>query len=221
MIPVITIDGPSGSGKGTVAFDVAQRLGWHFLDSGALYRVVGLLSLRRPGVAPGQLAHEARIEFHAGADGVPEAWLDGQCVAREIRSEAVSQAASRVAADPQVRAELVERQRAFRQSPGLVADGRDMGTVIFPDAGAKFFLTASVEERARRRHKQLMEKGETAILDDLLRDIAERDRRDRERVVAPLKPADDAILIDSTALPVAGVVEQVLAHHRVNGGQPR
>ena len=221
MIPVMTIDGPSGSGKGTVAFAVAQQLGWHFLDSGALYRVVGLLSLRHPAAAPGTLAHDAEIRFQAGTDGVPEAWVNGENVARAIRSEAVSQAASKVAADPQVRAELVERQRAFRQSPGLVADGRDMGTVIFPEAALKFFLTASVEERARRRHKQLIDKGERAILDDLLRDIAERDRRDRERVVAPLKPADDAILIDSTALSVDGVIEQVLAHARSTDGKPR
>jgi cytidylate kinase len=212
---VITIDGPSGSGKGTVALEVARQLGWHFLDSGALYRVVGLLSLRHPDAPAGQLAHDARIEFRRADDGVPEAWLDGACVAAEIRTEAVSQAASKVAVNPQVRAELVQRQRDFRQPPGLVADGRDMGTVIFPDATHKFYLTASAEVRALRRHKQLIDKGEKAILSDLLRDITERDRRDQERSVAPLKPADDAILIDSTALSVSGVVARVLEVCRV------
>ncbi len=210
MIPVITIDGPSGSGKGTVALEVARQLGWNFLDSGALYRIVGLLSLRHPEADPGQLAHAAQIEFRRAADGAPEAWVDGECVAGQIRTEAVSQAASKVAENPRVRAELVQLQRDFRQSPGLVADGRDMGTVIFPDATYKFFLTASTQERARRRHKQLIDKGEEAILSDLLRDITERDRRDQERSVAPLKAADDAILIDSTALPVSGVVARVL-----------
>lgn len=210
-IPVITVDGPSGSGKGTVALAVAQALGWNFLDSGALYRVVGLLSLRNPGVPPAQLAAGIDLHFDKAADGTPRVWLGSEDVSLSIRSEAVSQAASRVAADPAVRAALVKAQRDFRQAPGLVADGRDMGTVIFSDASLKIFLTASVEERARRRHKQLIEKGQSANLDDLLRDIGDRDRRDRERSAAPLRAAEDALVIDSTAVDVDSVVQQILS----------
>ena len=210
-IPVITVDGPSGSGKGTVALAVARELGWNFLDSGALYRVVGLLSLRNPGVSPADLSQSLDLHFKKAPDGTPQVWLGAEDVSLSIRSEAVSQAASRVAADPAVRAALVQAQRDFRQPPGLVADGRDMGTVIFADAQLKIFLTASVEERARRRHKQLIEKGQSANLDDLLRDIGDRDRRDRERSAAPLRAADDALVIDSTAVDVSSVVQQILS----------
>jgi len=209
--PVITVDGPSGSGKGTVALAVARSLGWNFLDSGALYRVVGLLSLRQPTISPADLARDVDLHFEQAADGTPQVWLGDEDVSMAIRSEAVSQAASKVAADPEVRRALVQAQRDFRQAPGLVADGRDMGTVIFSDAELKIFLTASVEERARRRHKQLIGKGESANLGDLLRDIGDRDRRDRERSAAPLRPADDALMIDSTALDVPTVVQQILS----------
>ncbi len=210
-VPVITVDGPSGSGKGTVALAVARSLGWNFLDSGALYRVVGLLSLRHPSKPAAELARGVELHFEQAADGTPQVWLGDEDVSAAIRSESVSQAASKVAADPRVRSALVQAQRDFCRFPGLVADGRDMGTVIFSDAGVKVFLTASVEERARRRHKQLIGKGQSANLGDLLRDIGERDRRDRERSAAPLRPADDALMIDSTALDVPTVVQQILS----------
>jgi cytidylate kinase len=213
--PVITIDGPSGSGKGTVARLIATRLGWHLLDSGALYRVLGLYA-QRQGVALddeerlGLLARELPVTFVVDANMDQRILLAGEDVSLAIRTEEAGSAASQVAALPVVRAGLLERQREFRQPPGLVADGRDMGTVVFSDAPVKIFLVASVEERARRRHKQLIEQGLDGNLLTLLRDIAERDRRDATRAVAPLKPADDAVTVDSTGLGIEAVVERVL-----------
>lgn len=212
--PVIAIDGPTASGKGTVAALVAAHLGFHLLDSGALYRLAALASQRygiepddEPGLA--KLIDDLHITFREGC-----AQLDGVDVSDQIRAEAVGNRASAIAVHQTVRAALVARQRAFRKTPGLVADGRDMGTVIFPDAGLKVFLTASVEARAARRHKQLMQKGFSANIDDLLRDLRERDARDSSRAAAPLKPAADAKLLDTSGLSVEQAVEQVLAWHR-------
>jgi len=213
--PVITIDGPSGSGKGTVARRVAERLGWHLLDSGALYRLVAYAALRQ-GLAPGDEAEHARIalrldvRFGADATGHEQIWLAGEEVNAAIRTEQAGDGASKVAAMPSVRAALLDRQRAFLQPPGLVADGRDMGTVIFPTAGLKIFLTASAEERARRRYNQLKDKGLGANLAALSLEIAERDRRDASRPVAPLRPAADAQIIDSTSMSIDAVVARVL-----------
>ena len=216
-IPVLTVDGPSGSGKGTVARLVAARLGWRFLDSGALYRLLALAAEKR-GVswhdeaALSALALALEVEFVGGnADNEPTVMLSGEDVSLAIRSESCGNNASKVAALPGVREALLARQRAFRERPGLVADGRDMGTVVFPDAGTKVFLEASPEERAARRHKQLKEKGIDASLRDLVKEIAERDTRDRVRCVSPLKPAEDARVIDTTSLSVDEVVDQVLA----------
>lgn len=213
-VPILTIDGPSGSGKGTVARKVAAEMGWHLLDSGALYRAVGLLALER-GIALGDtaalagLARELPIRFVPTADGV-SVWLEERARDGDLRTEEAGTAASQVAAIPEVRAALLDRQRAFARPPGLVADGRDMGTVVFPDAPFKVFLTASAEERANRRHKQLMAKGVTTILSDLLEEIRERDARDTQRSVAPLQAAADALHIDSTHIPVEDVVAIVL-----------
>jgi cytidylate kinase len=213
--PIITIDGPSGSGKGTVARLVASRLGWHLLDSGALYRLVAYAGLSR-GLqhddedAHAQLAEHLDAQFGIGPDGGEQIWLDGAEVSGEIRSESAGNGASRVAVMPGVRAGLLHRQRAFARPPGLVADGRDMGTVIFPSAQLKIFLTASPEERARRRYNQLKDKGLSANLAALSLEIAERDRRDMSRAVAPLKPADDAVIVDSTSMTIDAVVARVL-----------
>ena len=220
-VPVIAIDGPSGSGKGTVSRRVAQTLGWHWLDSGALYRLVGLAGARA-GLAPDDraghaaLAQSMAVRFEATNDGEERVWLADQDITLEIRSEQAGEAASRVAAWAPVRAALLSRQRAFRVTPGLVADGRDMGSVVFPDAYLKVYLTASAEERARRRHKQLKDKGLNVSLAALSREIAERDHRDATRTVAPLKVAADAVLLDSTRLAVDDVVARVLslAHAR-------
>ena len=212
---VIAIDGPSGSGKGTVARLVAEHLGWHLLDSGALYRLVALAGAARrldPGDEPGHAALAAALDarFEVDASGAERVLLDGREVTRELRAESTGNMASVVAAMPAVRVALFERQRAFAQPPGLVADGRDMGTVIFPSAGLKVFLTASADERARRRHKQLKEKGLAANLAGLSQEILERDQRDAARTTAPLKPATDAVLIDSTGVPVEAVVQRIL-----------
>jgi cytidylate kinase len=221
-IVLITIDGPSGSGKGTVARAVATALGLHFLDSGALYRAVGLRALRM-GVALDDdagldaCARGADVRFiERGADE-PQVWLDGEEVSALLRSEACAAAASQSAARPPVRAALLAKQRELAQAPGLVADGRDMGTIVFPEAQLKVFLDASVEERARRRHKQLMDKGIRASLDDLSRDLAERDLRDRSRAIAPLKPAADAVIVDSTAMDASSVVDFILQQVRSRG----
>jgi cytidylate kinase len=209
--PVVTIDGPVGSGKGTVSTRLAERLGWHFLDSGALYRLVAIRAIQAPvdpenEPAVAELAGTLDCDFtFDGAE--TRIWLGGEEVTRELRSEPVSLMASRVASLPAVRAALVDRQREFRRPPGLVADGRDMGTVIFPDATVKLFLTASTRARAERRYKQLKEKGESVNLPRLFRDLEERDRRDSSRAIAPLKPAEDAMVIDSTEMTVDEVVE--------------
>lgn len=213
---IVTIDGPSGAGKGTVARRVAAELRWHLLDSGALYRLVAHVALSA-GVAFDDVAALTRIagtlDVRFGADlrGEEQIWLAGQEVSRAIRSEQAGDGASRVAAIPAVRSALTARQHAFARPPGLIADGRDMGTVIFPTAPLKIFLTASAEERARRRYNQLKDKGLGANLAGLSLEIAERDRRDASRPVAPLRPADDAVFLDSTALSIDAVVTQVLA----------
>jgi len=219
--PVIAIDGPSASGKGTVAHQVAEALGFHYLDSGSLYRLVGLVA-RRSGVA---LDDEGRLTDVAANLAVSfvgdQTVIDKQDVTEDIRTEESGHAASAVAVYPQVRAALLERQRAFRQAPGLVADGRDMGSVVFPDAALKIFLTASVEERAMRRYKQLKQKGIVATLDLLLQDLRERDARDSSRSVAPLRQGSDARLLDTTAISVAEAVERVLAWYRAETGDAR
>jgi cytidylate kinase len=213
-IPVIAIDGPSASGKGTVAERVAAALGFHFLDSGALYRLVTLQALRRnlPLEDAGAVASAAREMEISFRDG--RLWLDGEDVTEAVRTEAVSAATSKVAASPAVREALLERQRGFRQAPGLVADGRDMGSVVFPDAPLKVFLTADVATRADRRHKQLMAKGMCAKLPDVVEELRQRDARDSSRPVAPLKHYPDALFLDTTRLTIAEAVEQVLAWYR-------
>ena len=212
-VPVVTIDGPSGSGKGTVGRAVARHAGWHHLDSGALYRLVAFDGSER-GFAPDDVKSHARTALELDVRFDPEGervLLDGRDVSERLRSEEVGAGASRVAAWPEVRQALLARQRAFARAPGLVADGRDMGTVVFPGAELKIFLTASAAERANRRHKQLKDKGSDVSLPALSREIAERDARDSTRAVAPLKPAPDAHVIDSTALTVEEVVGRVLA----------
>ena len=213
--PVVTIDGPSGSGKGTISRAVARHAAWHLLDSGALYRLVALAGAVA-GAPPDDAARHAalaramRVEFGWGSGGEERVRLDGRDVSQEIRSETAGAGASRVAAWREVREALLERQRAFAQPPGLVADGRDMGTVVFPRADLKVFLTATPEERALRRYKQLKDKGSDVSLPALSREIAERDLRDQTRQVAPLRPAADAVQIDSTGLDIDAVVARVL-----------
>ncbi|MBX3670254.1 MAG: (d)CMP kinase [Rhodocyclaceae bacterium] len=209
-VPVIAIDGPSASGKGTVAERVAQLTGYHFLDSGSLYRLTALAALRAGAVLDDEarLAEIARALPASFADGL--VYLDNTDVSAAIRAENVSQGASRVAALPAVRAALLERQRAFRRAPGLVADGRDMGTVVFPDAEVKIFLTASAQARAERRYTQLIGKGFSANLAALLQDLQERDARDSNRAVAPLQRAADAHLVDTTTLSIEQAVAAVM-----------
>jgi cytidylate kinase len=214
--PVLTIDGPSGSGKGTISRAVAERLGWHFLDSGALYRAAGLAaSWAEIDLADAErlarCAADMDVRFVDRPGDEPLVYVNGVEVAAELRTETCGATASAIAALPPVRAALVDKQRSFRCAPGLVADGRDMGTVIFPDAGLKVFLTASAAERAARRYKQLKRKGLDVTIDALLREITARDERDASRPVAPLKPAADAVLVDSTGTPIDAIVEQVLA----------
>lgn len=215
-VPALTIDGPSGSGKGTISRFVAERLGWHYLDSGALYRAVGLAAgwsdidlSDHPSLV--RCAFDTRVEFRSDREREPRVLVDGVDATDELRTETAGAAASAIAAIAEVRAALLDKQRAFRRPPGLVADGRDMGTVVFPDARFKVFLTASAQERAERRHKQLKDKGLSITLDSLLRDILARDARDAQRAVAPLRPAADAVQIDTTGLAIEVVVAQVLA----------
>ena len=215
MVPVIAIDGPSGSGKGTIARRVARHFGWHLLDSGALYRLVALAGMHS-GLSGTDVAGHARlaaaldVQFGMDGQGEEQVFLAGSDVTRELRAEASGEAASRVAAWPEVRSALLGRQRAFARLPGLVADGRDMGSIVFQDAGLKIFLTASPEQRALRRYKQLKEKGLSGSLAGLSAEIAERDRRDTTRAVAPLIAVPDAIIVDSTALSIEEVVGRVI-----------
>ncbi|CAG1000114.1 CMP/dCMP kinase [Burkholderiales bacterium] len=213
-VPVIAIDGPAASGKGTVAARVAQALGFHLLDSGALYRLVALEAIRArvpldDADALGRVARELDVRFEPG-----RVTLDGEDATAAIRDEAVSEAASRVAVHPAVRAGLIDRQRGFRRPPGLVADGRDMGTVVFPDAGTKVFVTATPEARAMRRQRQLAERGVRAAFAPLLDEIRARDSRDRERAVAPLLPAADAATLDTTELTIEQAAAFVLERYR-------
>lgn len=215
--PVIAIDGPGGSGKGTIAGLLARQLGWNLLDSGALYRLLAFAA-RNHGVdltneeALKVLAAHLDVQFAVAAPGQEQhIILEGEEVTQAIRNEQIGAAASQVAALPAVRDALLQRQRAFQESPGLVADGRDMGTVVFPDAPLKIYLTASVEERARRRYMQLKAKGDDVSLASLLDEIRERDERDTQRAVAPLKPAHDAIMLDSTVLSIEQVLEKILS----------
>ena len=211
--PVLTIDGPSGTGKGTLGLALARELGWDFLDSGALYRLVGFLALKRgvpldAATALQQLAASLPVEFRPDPDGTV-ILLEGEVVTEAIRNEVIGDAASRVAAWPEVRAALLDRQREMRRPPGLVADGRDMGTVVFPDAPLKIFLTASPEARAERRYKQLKGKGNDVSLPALLEDIRARDERDARRATAPLVPAPDAEILDTTQLGIDDVTDRV------------
>jgi cytidylate kinase len=217
-VPVIAIDGPSASGKGTVAKRVAQALGFHYLESGALYRLVALASLNAgvaPDDAPGLARLAETLDARFAGDDV---FLDGANVSLALYDERCGERASQVAQHPAVRSALLARQRAFRRPPGLVADGRDMGTIVFPDAALKVFLTASSEERARRRYNQLKQKGIHANLRALSRDLAARDARDTARAVAPLTRAADAKALECSSLPVDAVVETVLAWWRAGGG---
>jgi cytidylate kinase len=217
--PILTIDGPSGSGKGTISRQVALRLGWHLLDSGALYRLVALAGAKA-GLHPDDVVGHAKaaaamdVRFDVDEAGEEVVILGGQVVTGEIRTEVAGLGASRVAVWGEVRSALLERQRAFAQPPGLVADGRDMGTVVFPAADLKIYLTASPEERAQRRYKQLKDKGSDVSLAALSREITERDRRDSTRAVSPLKPAPDAEVIDSTGLTIDQVIDRVLTSGR-------
>ncbi|HDZ16023.1 MAG TPA: (d)CMP kinase [Methylophaga aminisulfidivorans] len=213
--PVLTIDGPSGSGKGTIAQMLAREFGWHYLDSGAIYRVLAYATLKHnidlsEEANIVKMAEQLELRFQLEDTGL-KVLLEGEEVSEHIRSEKAGNAASKVAVIPAVRTALLQRQRDFCQPPGLVTDGRDMGTVVFPDAQFKVFLTASAEERALRRHKQLKEKGIESNLSGLIKEISERDKRDSEREVAPLKAAKDALILDSTQLGISTVYEKVRA----------
>ena len=214
--PVITIDGPSGAGKGTLCKAMAEALQWHLLDSGAIYRVLALAALHHQVDVTSEdalvpLAAHLDVRFVA-SNGNLEVILEGEDVSAEIRTQEVANAASQVAAFPRVREALLRRQRAFREAPGLIADGRDMGTVVFPDAPVKIFLDASSEERAHRRMLQLQEKGFSVNFERLLAEIKERDDRDRNRAVAPLVPAADALVLDSTSMSIEEVIKQALTY---------
>mgnify|MGYP006088113735 FL=1 len=215
-VPVITIDGPSGAGKGTVARIVAEQLGWHLLDSGAIYRVLAVATQHHQVSVDDEeplipMAAHLDVQFEISSQGETKIILEGENVTNTIRSEEISALASKVAAFPRVREALLRRQRAFSVAPGLVADGRDMGTVVFAKAPVKIFLTASAEERADRRFNQLKEKGFDVKIGRLLDDIRQRDERDSNREVAPLVPAEDALIVDSTELSIQEVVNKVLS----------
>ena len=215
--PIVTIDGPSGAGKGTVSQILATRLGWKLLDSGAIYRVLALAAIHHNVELDNEaslalLAAHLDVQFiTTNANGI-KVVLEGEDVSHAIRSQECSNAASKVAAFPSVREALLRRQRAFAEAPGLIADGRDMGTVVFPSTPAKLYLTASAEERAQRRYNQLQDKGFDVNIDRLLAEVIERDERDMNRPVAPLIPAEDALIIDTTAIGIDEVVELALAH---------
>lgn len=217
VIPVVTIDGASGTGKGVVTHRVAKLLSWRLLDSGALYRVLALAAQKHGVALDNEPALKVLAEFldvqfiAADVSEPPRILLEGQDITDTIRTEKIGNAASKVGALPDVRTALLSRQRAFREAPGLATDGRDMGTVVFPDAAVKIFLTASPEERARRRYNQLKEKGINVNLGDLIEELRERDRRDQERTVAPLKPAVDAVIIDTDKLTIDQVVAEVMS----------
>lgn len=223
--PIITIDGPSGSGKGTLCQALAQHFDWQLLDSGAIYRVLALAAIHHNVDVSNEdavslLAGHLDVVFKPSAEGV-KVYLEGEDVSRELRTEETGNAASKVAAFPRVREALLRRQRSFRQAPGLIADGRDMGTVVFPDAPVKVFLDASAQARAERRYKQLRDKGFDVNIAHLLAEIEERDHRDRNRPVSPLKAAEDALVIDSTSLTIEQVIEQVIdyANEKLHQGE--
>lgn len=223
--PVITVDGASGTGKGTVSQLLAKRLGWKFLDSGALYRVLALAAQKHSVALDNEkalevLAEHLDVQFIARESHLPHIILEGEEVTETIRTEKIGNAASIVAALPAVRAALLSRQRAFRDAPGLVADGRDMGTVVFPDAELKIFLLASPEERALRRYNQLKAQGISVNLSDLIKELQERDKRDQERIIAPLKPAEDAICIDTNHLSIEEVVEKIISEIQLKKAFP-
>ena len=215
-IPVITLDGPGGVGKGTISALVAKELGWHYLDSGALYRLTAL-ACQQQGVDFADIDAVADIAEHLQVEFLPQGGilLDGEEAEELIRSEQAGTDASKVAAVPEVREALFKRQRAFLQSPGLVADGRDMGTSIFPDADLKVFLTAAADERAKRRYKQLIEKGNNVNIESLRKEIQERDERDMNRSASPLKPAEDAHIIDTSELSINEVFQEVMRLYRI------
>ena len=226
-VPIVTIDGPSGSGKGTVCQLLANKLGFHYLDSGALYRLLAVAA-KRHGIeldnveSLAVLAAHMDIVFHMNEDGMqPKVMLEGEDVSSVIRNEGVGSEASIVAAFPEVRLALLQRQRAFAVAPGLVADGRDMGTVVFPDADAKIFLTASPEERAERRYKQLIDKGESVSLAALVEQVRKRDERDMNRKASPLVPANNAVVLDSSEMSIDEVLDSGLEIVEQNGIEPR
>lgn len=213
-VPVLTIDGPSGAGKGTISRAIAKHLGWHFLDSGAIYRALAWVILARnipltDEQAIAEVATSFRLDFLCNDD--LRVLVDGQDVTDKLQTEECGRTASTIAAYSKVRQALLAKQREFRKPPGLVADGRDMGTVVFPDAPFKIFLTASLEERAKRRFRQLKEQGYDVNLDQIIKDLQGRDQRDRSRKESPLVPAPDAVVIDSTNLPIDAVIERILA----------